>query len=134
MRTYSGALAGTPVPAYWNFCSGWPEFMFFDPLFRIKKHLGEENLNHDLLVLEGWERRFIAGEPRLSEAAALYREVGFEVRLEPLPQKPECSHCVGVGEGESGECRVCFEGVEKQYKIIYTRPAKGRQTLDSDLF
>jgi len=37
VRTYSGDLAGTPVPASlellfrlrWNSCSGLPEFMFF---------------------------------------------------------------------------------------------------------
>jgi hypothetical protein len=32
----------------WNSCSGWPEFMFFDPMFfRIKKHLGTYNPHID---------------------------------------------------------------------------------------
>jgi len=34
VRTYSGALAGTPVPARWNSCSGSLEFMFFDPIYK----------------------------------------------------------------------------------------------------
>ena len=39
----------------------------------------------DELVAAGWERRFIACEPRLSEMVATYKEIGFEVLLEPLP-------------------------------------------------
>ena len=91
-------------------------------------------MNHDLLAQKGWERKFIACEPRLSEAADLYREIGFEVRLEPLPQNPECTHCVGVEEGDSGECRICFEGAEDQYRIIYTRSRKDKPTPQNDLF
>ncbi|RPI79698.1 MAG: hypothetical protein EHM45_01825 [Desulfobacteraceae bacterium] len=89
-------------------------------------------MNHDPLVQEGWERKFIACEPRLSEAAALYREIGFEVRLEPLPPKSECSPCAGAKEGPSGECRVCFEGVEDQYRIIYIRPGKEKKLREGD--
>lgn len=91
-------------------------------------------MNHDLLTQEGWDRKFIAGEPRLSEAVALYKEAGFEVRLEPLPKKSECTTCAGVEEEEPGECRGCFEGVEDQYKIIYTRPGKDKQTSGSEHF
>jgi len=41
------------------------------------------------LVAAGWERRFIACEPRLSEMVEMYKEIGFEVILEPLPSKEE---------------------------------------------
>jgi hypothetical protein len=58
----------------------------------------------------------------LSEAVELYREAGFEVHLEPLPAEHGCESC--AGPEEDGKCRVCFEGVEDQYKIIFTRPIK----------
>ena len=64
------------------------------------------------LEKEGWTRQFSAAEPRLSEAVELYKEIGFEVRLEPLDRK------------EAGECGVCFEEDADKYKIIYTRKKK----------
>jgi hypothetical protein len=71
---------------------------------------------------EGWVRQFVASEPRLSEAVALYTELGFEVHLEPLPKGQECATCPGTGELKEVEaCRVCFEGFEDQYRIIFTR-------------
>ncbi|MBW2007018.1 MAG: hypothetical protein JRJ16_03075 [Deltaproteobacteria bacterium] len=72
---------------------------------------------------EEWTRRFIACEPRLSEAVELYREAGFEVRLEPLPPEPECVECNGL-EGRAPECRICYQGMEDRYKVIYTRHVK----------
>jgi hypothetical protein len=62
----------------------------------------------------------------------MYRELGFEVHLEPLPREPECGTCGGT-EGE-GECRACFDGVEDLYRIIYTRPCKGRMSAEGELF
>lgn len=76
-----------------------------------------------MLEEQGWTEQFIANEPRLSEAVELYREAGFEVHLEPLPEEPGCESCTGPGEEK--ECRICFEGVEDQYRIIYTRRKKG---------
>jgi len=75
-----------------------------------------------MLEEEGWTRQFVASEPRLSEAVDLYRELGYEVRLEPLSKEPECEGCDGI-EKES-ECRVCFEGFEDRYRTIFTRPKK----------
>ncbi len=72
--------------------------------------------NFSKLEAEGWTRRFTAKEPRLSEAVDMYRDSGFEVLLEPLSRE------TGAGEGESDECRICFEGFEDQYMIIFTRP------------
>jgi hypothetical protein len=85
----------------------------------------------EILESEGWTKQFIANEPRLSEAVELYRETGFEVHLEPLPEVPECESC--AEEGDEGECRICYEGVEDQYKIIFTRPGKGETGSDEDL-
>ena len=76
----------------------------------------------DELEKKGWTRRFAACEPRLSEAAELYKEAGFEVRMEPLPPASECGPCPGEGGDEA--CRVCFDGFEDQYKLIFTRPSK----------
>ena len=74
------------------------------------------------LKQEGWTRQFVASEPRLSEAAAMYREIGFEVRLEPLSPQQGCRTCAEQDDPDA--CRVCFEGSEDQYRIIFTRPLK----------
>jgi hypothetical protein len=71
------------------------------------------------LQKEGWSKQFIAGEPRLSEAVDMYRQAGFEVHLEPLPESPQCSPCGEPSEGQ--ECRVCYNGFADQYKVIFTR-------------
>ncbi len=86
-----------------------------------------EKLKH-----EGWIKQFIANEPRLSEAVELYKQSGFEVHLESPPKADETGGCP---QGEAGECRICFEGNEDQYKIIYTRPKEGGgELVDDDLF
>jgi len=85
----------------------------------------ESPLGVEALKKEGWIMQFIANEPRLSEAVALYKELGFDVHLEPLPKGRECDTCAGAEDRkERGECRVCFEGFEDQYKIIFTRRRK----------
>ncbi len=84
----------------------------------------------EILIQEGWTRRFTASEPRLSESVELYRDAGFEVLLEPLPGKNECDAC-GPKESEES-CQVCFEGAEDQYKIIFTRPKKDQNTDSED--
>ena len=85
----------------------------------------------EILQQEGWTRQFIANEPRLSEAVELYKQSGFDVHLEPVPSEDERDRCP---QGEAGECRVCFEGKEDQYKIIYTRQKDGAADLDDGLF
>jgi len=52
-------------------------------------------------------------EPRLSEMADQYRELGFEVLLEPVDTSSE-------------ECITCLKGPDfhDRYKTIYTRPKK----------
>ncbi len=85
---------------------------------------GDAMNREESLEALGWTRQFIANEPRLSEAAEMYKDLGFEVLLEPLPKEPECRSCEGTEEREPQQCRVCFQGVEDQYRIIYTRPLK----------
>ena len=88
--------------------------------------------NIEKLEKEGWIRRFVACEPRLSEAVEMYKQAGFEVHLEPLPKEPECDSC--SGEEEEDECRVCFDGFEDQYRIIFTRPKQREEESEDDLF
>lgn len=48
------------------------------------------------LARDGWARRSVAGPPRLQELADLYRQAGFEVRLEPVTSDdlaPQCADC-----------------------------------------
>ena len=60
------------------------------------------------LVKNGWKRQFIASGPRLEEAIAVYREMGLDVRLEPV-DKNDPSIC----------CTECFD--PKNDRLIYTR-------------
>ncbi|MEW5761536.1 MAG: hypothetical protein AB1779_12305 [Candidatus Thermoplasmatota archaeon] len=60
------------------------------------------------LKKEGWIKQFIACEPRLSEAVEIYKELGYEVRLEPV-------------DLESNECMECYKKEPEKYKTIYIR-------------
>jgi len=57
---------------------------------------------------QGWEKRFTIDEPRLSEMAEQYKELGFEVLLEPVDTSSE-------------ECTTCITAFHDRYKTIYTR-------------
>ncbi|HEY3276489.1 MAG TPA: hypothetical protein VGJ94_07700 [Syntrophorhabdaceae bacterium] len=72
----------------------------------------EEELSRD-----GWEKKFVSCEPRLSEMAELYESLGLEVLVEPLPPKDE------LNEGSCGAkgCMVCFDADSEKYRIIFTR-------------
>jgi hypothetical protein len=63
------------------------------------------------LSKEGWEKRFTIDEPRLSEMVEQYKELGFEVLLEPVDPSFE-------------ECMTCITASLDRYKTIYTRPRK----------
>lgn len=90
------------------------------------------NKNHPInqISKDVWVKRFVACEPRLSEALEAYQEAGFETRIEPLPKQSEGDTC--SCDEEYSECRICFEGHEDEYYIIYTRSKSGRS--DNDLF
>ncbi len=66
----------------------------------------------DPLVREGWERQNTLDEPRLSEVAEMYRETGFEVRIEPFDP------------GRESGCTECMQASAEKYKTIYTRRLK----------
>ncbi len=64
------------------------------------------------LKKEGWEKRFTIDEPRLSEMIEQYKELGFEVLLEPV-------------DISSVECTTCIIVSRDRYKTIYTRQKGG---------
>jgi hypothetical protein len=64
----------------------------------------EEELNS-----QGWQKTTTYDEPRLSEMAELYRELGMEVHLEPF--HPD----------EETDCAECMKFAPQNYKTIYTR-------------
>ena len=57
---------------------------------------------------QGWEKRLTIDEPRLSDVAEQYKELGFEVLLEPVDTSSE-------------ECTTCITAFHDRYKTIYTR-------------
>ena len=86
----------------------------------------------DELKKQGWNYRFTANEPRLSETVAFYNETGFEVHLEGLPNQESCDSDCEVGE--SGDCRICFTGDEERYRMVFTKPASVQAHREEDLF
>jgi len=69
------------------------------------------------LEAQGWQRCFVAGEPRLSEAIATYRELGFDVRLVPVPI-------------EDGVCAECMKAAPDEFRLIYTRKSAGAAEVE----
>jgi hypothetical protein len=68
------------------------------------------------LQKQGWEKRFTIDEPRLSEMVEQYKELGFEVLLEPVDTSSE-------------ECTGCLTdpAFSDRYKTIYTRQKSYRE-------
>ena len=57
----------------------------------------------------GWTKQATYDEPRLSEMVDAYRELGFEVRVEPF--EPDAD----------AECSACMKLAPHRFKTIYTR-------------
>lgn len=77
------------------------------------------------LLDEGWEERFSASGSRLDEAAAYYRSLGYEVRVE------------GVADVASGAtCTQCFTvpGADGPTGVLFTRVASAPLLEEEDLF
>lgn len=75
----------------------------------------------DELTKAGWERRFIACEPRLSEIVEMYKETGLAVHLEPLPAKEEIEQ-ESAKTCADNSCTTCFDVDREHYRIIFTKP------------
>ena len=76
-----------------------------------------ESTRQTELEAQGWMFRFVADDPRLSEAVASYESLGMEVLLDPV-------------RVDSDECTSCLENCFDRCKAIFTRPA-GRPKPDS---
>ncbi len=64
----------------------------------------EQELGH-----QGWEKRTTYDEPRLSEMAEMYAELGLEVHIEPFDPATQ------------PECAECMRQQPERYKTIYVR-------------
>jgi hypothetical protein len=71
------------------------------------------------LLAQGWVRRFIYDEPRLSEAVEIYRELGLEVALLPVPP-------------DDLDCSECMKEEPERYRVIYTRKREASGEGDAD--
>lgn len=58
----------------------------------------------------GWQRCFVADEPRLSEAVETYRDIGFEVLVLPV-------------RADDAECNECMRARPDAFRVIYVRKA-----------
>ena len=67
------------------------------------------------LAHQGWQRQATYDEPRLSEMADMYKDIGLEVHLEPFH-----------ADEEPG-CTVCMATKPELYKTIYTRKKPQRE-------
>ena len=72
----------------------------------------QKSPRHPELKAQGWTRQFSASSPRLEEAVENYRELGFEVLLEPVELNPA-----------DGTCTSCLVDNPDFVRVIYTRPA-----------
>ena len=78
---------------------------------RMEKKISKNKDRRVELEELGWMRRFVADEPRLSEAVRLYESLGYEVRLEP----------VALDETHK-ECKTCLVRQDcDRYRTIYIR-------------
>ncbi len=79
-------------------------------LLAVERHRAEAAFRPDEARLAaGWSYRFVADGERAEEHAASYRELGFEVALDP------------VGEAVKPECRECRLVAALRFRAIYTR-------------
>lgn len=76
----------------------------------------EEELSRD-----GWEKKFVSCEPRLSEMAELYESLGLEVLLEPLPPKDSSTK----GVAGRGGARSVLMRIPKNTESYSPDPATG---------
>jgi hypothetical protein len=63
---------------------------------------------------DSWERRFIADPQRAQEAADVYRQAGFEVRVE-----------AAIPDDLRDECESCWLVTNRYFRVVYTRRPSG---------
>ncbi len=79
------------------------------------------------LLAEGWIKQTTIGEPRLTEIAENYRQLGFEVHVVEHRE-----------EATGGGCNTCFTAGEEMgqvYGDVYIRKGKGgKPAAEEELF
>ncbi|MBL7994862.1 hypothetical protein JNM05_05770 [bacterium] len=70
----------------------------------------------ELLIKDGWERRFIADERMAKESEATYLDLGFEVKRIPFESRKMPDDCQGC------------ESVAQKFCIIYTKKLNPSQS------
>jgi len=73
------------------------------------------------LIEQGWTRQSTNDEPRLSELVQIYRDIGYEVHLEPF--HPE----------EEAGCSQCMQTAADHCKTIYVRKNFGADPSEEEL-
>jgi len=68
----------------------------------------------DDLIKNGWEKRAIFDDPRLTEMVELYEKIGLEVHLEPINNK------------NKDGCTICMQQNPDRFKTVYTRKKSGK--------
>ncbi len=68
------------------------------------------------LTRDGWQKQSTNDEPRLSELAEMYKDIGYDVHLEPFH-----------AEEEPG-CTECMKLQADRYKTIYIRKNTGEES------
>ena len=87
----------------------WP-----GPEARRKGKSSEPMTRQKELEREGWERKNTIDEPRLSELADNYRQLGYEVHFEPVHLDDEI------------DCAECLAEHPDRFRTIYVRRATDR--------
>ena len=64
----------------------------------------------DKLEKQGWVKRTILREPKLSEIVREYNSLGFDVHLEPITLED-------IDEG----CNICYENQIEKFRIVYVK-------------
>ena len=72
------------------------------------------------LIKEGWQKQTTYDDPRLSEMAEMYQEIGLEIHLEPFN-----------ADNETG-CAGCMQLMPDLFKTIYTRRKAGNGMMNDE--
>lgn len=67
--------------------------------------------------INGWEKRGIYDDPKLTQIVKMYKEIGFSVKVEPF--KPGIES--GIEPGIETECTECIKENPDKYKVLYTK-------------
>ena len=82
----------------------------------------EHESRETALTREGWVRQSTLSEPRLSEVAANYRAMGYEVLIENYRSQDGCNTCFDAGDA-----------MGQVYGTVFVRKGEGSRG-DDDLF